>query len=72
MDEIAERLRVILDRFGPNALAFYFGTMAASNSATVAVFDSFADAVGSQLRFTPATVDKAGKNVATYGDSYDS
>ena len=64
MDEVAAKLRTILDRFGPDAIAFYFGTMAASNSATVAVFDGFADAVGSQMRFTPATVDKAGKNVA--------
>ena len=64
MDEIAEQLRTILDRFGPNAIALYYGTMATSNSTTMALIDTFVEAIGTPLRFSPATVDKAGKNVA--------
>ncbi len=65
MDEIAGRLRVIVDEHGPRAVASYFGTMGAiANTATVPVMTSFMSALGSPMLFNASTIDKAGKRIA--------
>ncbi len=64
MDEIALRLRTILDRHGPRSVAVYFGTMGWGNPATSSVMNAFADAIGSPMRFNPNTIDKPGKRIA--------
>jgi len=64
MDEIAERLLVQVERYGPDSLAFYKGTMSLISPAIMLVFDSFIRAVGSSMVFTPNTIDQPGKIVA--------
>ena len=62
MDEVAERLRRIIDESGPRSFAAYVGT--ASSQATLAnpFVSSLLEAVGSKMLFTPNTLDKPGKS----------
>jgi anaerobic selenocysteine-containing dehydrogenase len=64
MDEVAERLRRIVDESGPRSFAVYLGT--ASSGATLAApfVASLLEAVGSKMLFTPNTLDKPGKSLA--------
>lgn len=62
--DIADRLLRIRDAHGPDAIAFYYGTMATNGSLTRALATALRTAIGSRLVFSPATVDKAGKKVA--------
>ena len=65
LDEIAERLRDLIDRHGPSAVVSYFGTMAANvNTLTIPMVAAFMHAIGSRLQFNPDTIDQAGKQVA--------
>jgi anaerobic selenocysteine-containing dehydrogenase len=64
MDEVAERLRTTIDRFGPRAVAGYIGTYIADSPASMAVFGAFWQKLGSPLLFTPETLDQAGKMAA--------
>ena len=62
--DIAARLTELKDRWGPDSIAFYPGTMTTTNSTTRVLFDALRTAVGSRMRFSPNTIDKAGKQVA--------
>src|SRR5277367_2041194 len=62
--EIAERLRYIVDRHGPNSVAVYQGTSAHASSAAPAIAQGFLSALGSPLFFTTNTIDKGGRSVA--------
>jgi anaerobic selenocysteine-containing dehydrogenase len=62
--EIAQRLRTIVDRYGPSAVAIYQGTSAHANSAAPAAAQGFLSGLGSSLFFTTNTIDKGGRNVA--------
>jgi anaerobic selenocysteine-containing dehydrogenase len=64
MNEIAERLLVLLDRHGPRSVAAYFGTYVIGSMATSPMANAFMDAIGSPMRFTPNTIDKPGKPIA--------
>jgi len=66
MDEIAAKLADIRDRYGPRAIASYAGTMAHITTAPTAapVHNALFDALGSDMRFDPNTIDKGGKQVA--------
>jgi len=65
MDEIAERLRRILDESGPRAVATYSGTMATNaGAANGAVTSAFLKAIGSRMGFNSNTIDQPGKMVA--------
>ncbi|MGC4936114.1 molybdopterin-containing oxidoreductase family protein [Gordonia sp. DT30] len=64
MKDIAARLSYIRTHFGPDAIAFYAGTMATSSATTSKMLDALRLAIGSRMRFGPATIDKAGKQVA--------
>ncbi len=64
LQDIAFRLAEISEHHGPDAIAFYPGTLTTTNSTTRALMDSFRTALGSRMRFAPATIDKAGKQVA--------
>lgn len=64
--EIAARLRGIIDLHGPRSVALYLDTYAYLNHpATPLVANGFMDAIGSQIRFTPASIDQPGKGIAT-------
>jgi anaerobic selenocysteine-containing dehydrogenase len=64
MDEIADRLRNILDEGGPRSVAAYNGTFFLSSSTHGVVFESLMHAIGSPMSFTPNTIDKPGKGIA--------
>jgi anaerobic selenocysteine-containing dehydrogenase len=64
MDEIAAKLREIIDESGPNAIAAYNGTFFLSSSTHGVTFEALMHALGSSMSFTPNTIDKPGKGIA--------
>jgi anaerobic selenocysteine-containing dehydrogenase len=64
MDEVAARLSEIVERYGPQAVAFYFGTAVLSSPLLLPTLVDFALALGSYMIFNPNTIDQPGKNVA--------
>jgi anaerobic selenocysteine-containing dehydrogenase len=64
MDEIAARLRTIIDRDGPRSLAHYFGTIGYLSVPTGPLASSLMAALGSRMQFGTATIDKSGKRIA--------
>ncbi|MGD9943567.1 MAG: molybdopterin-dependent oxidoreductase, partial [Burkholderiaceae bacterium] len=66
LDEIATKIGRIVAEHGPRAVAGYWGTQAAvgSRPVTAPFFDALLDAIGTNMRFDPNTIDKGGKHVA--------
>ncbi|WP_196053627.1 molybdopterin-containing oxidoreductase family protein [Paracoccus lichenicola] len=66
LNEIAEKLKRIKDRFGPRAIASYWGTMASIGNpgAAMPFYNALLDAIGTNMRFDPNTIDKGGKQTA--------
>lgn len=64
IDEIAARLRLIIEESGPAAVAGYLGTFFAASAATMPLFGAFMGAIGSPMAFSPGTIDKPGKKIA--------
>lgn len=65
MDEIAERLSAIMDEDGPRAVAGYLGTQFAAAATTMPLFAAFMGAIKTPMVFSPATIDKPGKKIAS-------
>ncbi len=61
LDEIAAKLRVIIDEHGPHAVAIYGGTYAFQNSSAVGAAMSFAQGLGSKHYYTSVTLDQPAK-----------
>jgi anaerobic selenocysteine-containing dehydrogenase len=64
VQEIAERIGVILLSSGPRAVASYTGTFSFGYPAGVPMAMAWMDAIGSPMRFTSATIDQPGKMLA--------
>jgi anaerobic selenocysteine-containing dehydrogenase len=64
MDEIAARLREIIDQHGPQSVAFYFGTMVIGSQLIVNSVMAFVAALGTPFMFNPNTIDQPGKDLA--------
>lgn len=64
LDEIAARLRAILDAHGPEALAGYKGGGAFFTSSSVKMMNEFVNAAGSPKAFSSVTIDQSAKAVA--------
>jgi anaerobic selenocysteine-containing dehydrogenase len=64
LDEIAEIMRGLLDRYGPRSLAMYIGTQAAQSAPVFPLSRSLFDALGSPMIFSANTIDQPGKQVA--------
>ena len=66
---IADRLRGIIDKHGPDAVAVFMGSGGYQNSAAWAASHSFAQAIGSKHFFTSVTLDQPAKvfTTARYG-----
>lgn len=64
IDEVAARLRAIVDEHGPRSVAVYTGTCASRNPAAKPVLLAFLRALGSPMRFDSNTIDQPGKAVA--------
>lgn len=62
--EIAQKVRRILDRDGPRAIAMYTGTYSFPYPPTQPFGMAWMDAIGSPMRFTSATIDQPGKAIA--------
>jgi anaerobic selenocysteine-containing dehydrogenase len=61
LDEIATKLRDIIQRHGPRAVATYNGTYAFQNSAQLAFSRAWHDALGSPSYYTSVTIDQPAK-----------
>src|SRR5690606_35832885 len=61
LDEIADKLRRIIERDGPRAVATYLGTYIITTPLNAFFEEAFSRAIGTPMRFAPATIDKPGK-----------
>ncbi len=64
LDAVAERLKAILDRHGPESVAVYTGTLFYQLPQTAAMATAWMNALGLRLRFSSGTIDQPGKQVA--------
>lgn len=64
MDEVAEKLRAVIDHHGPRAVAMYLGTYGYHYPQTKALALGFMAALGSPMVFTPGSIDQPGKPMA--------
>ena len=63
MDEIAERLRALIDRDGPQAIAVYSGTHGLFSAAKPVII-AWINGIGSHWYFTPNTIDQPSQQTA--------
>jgi len=64
VDEIADRLRDVVDRHGPNAVAIYIGTSSAAYPAMGSIAAALITALGSKMIFSAASIDQPGTRIA--------
>ncbi len=64
MDEIAAKLKAILEAHGPRSVAFYFGTYSGPYPGVAPMASSLAVAIGTPMMFSGMTIDQPGKEVA--------
>nr|WP_254302395.1 molybdopterin-dependent oxidoreductase [Sphingobium chlorophenolicum] len=64
LDEIAAKLREIIDRHGPRAVALYSGTAIVSFFPMATIAGAFMKSIGSPMRFSANTIDKPGAQIA--------
>ncbi|HXY94376.1 MAG TPA: molybdopterin-dependent oxidoreductase [Acidimicrobiia bacterium] len=64
VDEIAVRMRAILDEHGPEAIGLFVGTQTYTASLTFSFAGAWLRAVGSHKRFSTMTIDQSAKWVA--------
>lgn len=72
LDDIAARLRAILDRDGPEAIAFYIGNPSSFATDAVIGHALFMRAIGSEKGFSPGSQDSNARSVtnhALFGDA---
>ena len=66
LDEIATALRVIVETYGPRAVASYTGTGGYQNSVAVPSARAFHDGLGSPSFYTSVTIDQPAKGLAGF------
>jgi len=64
VDEIADRLRDVVDRHGPSAVAIYIGTASSFYPALGSVAAAMLMALGSKMIFSAASIDQPGTRIA--------
>jgi anaerobic selenocysteine-containing dehydrogenase len=65
LDDIAARLRHIVDAHGPNAIGFYFGSGLGMDAAGYRMADTFYKSLGAPPKFSPLTIDGTAKVLAS-------
>ena len=63
LDDIAAKLRSIIDAYGPNAVAMYFGSGLGLDSSGYAMEEAFYRALGTPPKFSPLTIDGTAKTM---------
>jgi anaerobic selenocysteine-containing dehydrogenase len=61
LDDIAERLRKVIDTHGPNAVGFYFGSGLGMDASGYRMGDTFYKSLGAPPKFSPLTIDGTAK-----------
>jgi anaerobic selenocysteine-containing dehydrogenase len=61
LDDIAVRLRNVRDRYGPNAIGFYFGSGLGMDASGYRMAEGFYKSFGTPPRFSPLTIDGTAK-----------
>jgi anaerobic selenocysteine-containing dehydrogenase len=64
MDQIAEKVRTIIDRHGPRSVALYVGTNSLPYPAAPGMANAWLRAIESPMFFTSNTIDQPGKQIA--------
>ncbi|MBW2495964.1 MAG: molybdopterin-dependent oxidoreductase, partial [Deltaproteobacteria bacterium] len=64
LDEIAQKMREVLERDGPEAIGGYRGGGAFFTSSSVMMLPAFLEAIGSPKAFSSVTIDQSAKSVA--------
>jgi anaerobic selenocysteine-containing dehydrogenase len=64
VDEIADRLRDVVDRHGPSAVAMYIGTASSFYPAFGTIAAGMLMALGSKMIFSAASIDQPGTRIA--------
>lgn len=64
VDEIADRLRDVIDRHGPNSVAIYIGTSSSAYPAMGSIAAALLTALGSKMIFSAASIDQPGTRIA--------
>jgi anaerobic selenocysteine-containing dehydrogenase len=64
MDEVASRVREIVDKHGPRSVALYPGTYSGPHPASIPAGVGWMLGLGSKMVFTSAAIDQPGKHVA--------
>jgi anaerobic selenocysteine-containing dehydrogenase len=61
LEDIALRLRNIVDTYGPNAIGFYFGSGLGMDASGYRMADTFYKSFGAPPKFSPLTIDGTAK-----------
>lgn len=61
LDDIAGKLRLVIDAHGPDAIGVYFGSGIGMDASGYRLVDTFYKALGTPPKFTPITIDGAAK-----------
>lgn len=64
MDEITDRVRSIIETYGPRAVATYVGSYGYQNSAALHVAKAWHKAIGSDSYYTSVTIDQPHRKIA--------
>lgn len=62
--EVAEKIKTLVDQYGPRSVAIYVGTPNVGYPAAAGMGNSFLRAIGSRMFFTSNTIDQPGKQIA--------
>jgi anaerobic selenocysteine-containing dehydrogenase len=65
LDDIAAKLRKVVDQHGPNAVGFYFGSGLGMDASGFRMGEAFYKALGAPPKFSPLTIDGCAKVLAS-------
>ena len=65
LDDIAVRLRRVVDIYGPNAIGFYFGSGLGMDASGYRMAETFYKSLGAPPKFSPLTIDGTAKVLAS-------